>query len=485
MLTKKFNIILILLLAFFLRIYRLPELLGFWYDQGRDALVIWDFIHNGKLFLIGPMMGFTGMFRGPWYYYLLTPFYYLGNGNPLWPSIFLVSVSVYSIYILYIVGRKIGGQTTGIFAAFITSISAYIIGASRWLSNPTPMLLIGILLIWSIFAFLEKKKWALPLIAFLIGMGLNFGAATEVYYIPALLIVFYLNRKILPGFKTFILSAFTFLFTFAPQFLFELRHKGVLTGALYNFVFQEKTFTFNFIEIIKSRFSIYYDIFSSKFWTDGGSLFLPFFILFLIIIITKWKKLWSDKKFQVIFVFSVAPIIGTLFFVSNLGGFYDYYFTGYYLVFILFFSYVMTLISKSRIGKFILFSFLSIAVIKNMQSFKFNYTKSLNDPVIIAFKNQELAIDWIKSDAKTNPFNVDVYVPPVIPYAYDYLFQWKNLNREEKETSLLYTLYEADPDHPERLKAWMDRQAGIGKVLNEVKFGGITVQRRDRILFSK
>ena len=42
-------ILIILLLAFILRIYRIGELLGFHYDQGRDALIIWDLIKNHKL----------------------------------------------------------------------------------------------------------------------------------------------------------------------------------------------------------------------------------------------------------------------------------------------------------------------------------------------------------------------------------------------------------------------------------------------------
>ena len=43
-------ILIILLLAYILRIYRIGELLNFHYDQGRDALVIWDLIKNHKLF---------------------------------------------------------------------------------------------------------------------------------------------------------------------------------------------------------------------------------------------------------------------------------------------------------------------------------------------------------------------------------------------------------------------------------------------------
>ena len=51
----------------------------------------------------------------------------------------------------------------------------------------------------------------------------------------------------------------------------------------------------------------------------------------------------------------------------------------------------------------------------------------------------------------------------------------------EKQISLLYTLYEVDPPHPERLEVWLKRQATIGMVEEEAAFGGIVVQRRKRI----
>ncbi|KKS16580.1 MAG: hypothetical protein UU74_C0038G0001, partial [Candidatus Woesebacteria bacterium GW2011_GWA1_41_7] len=105
----KILLVIILGLAAFLRFFRLAELLGFWYDQGRDALVIWDFLYKGKLFLIGPTTGIEGIFRGPWYYWLITPAYFLGNGNPVWPAALLVLISIFSVYIIAKVGREIGG----------------------------------------------------------------------------------------------------------------------------------------------------------------------------------------------------------------------------------------------------------------------------------------------------------------------------------------------------------------------------------------
>lgn len=477
-----FNIIIILITSLFLRVFRLPELLGFWYDQGRDALVIWDFINNGKFFLIGPMMGNTGIFRGPWYYYLITPFYYLGGGNPIYPSLFLVLISILAIFVLYLVAKEIGGNKLAIITSLLASFSMYIIGSSRWLSNPTPTLLIGIMVVYGVLMFLKKKVWSVPLLSFLVGMGLNFGAATEIYFIPALLLIFFLNKKILPSKKVFFVSFLIFVLCFAPQILFEIRHPGVMSSAIYNFAFNEKTFTFNFLSLLFGRINTYYNIFYSKFWLNNGVLFLPFFIVFVYKLVLYWKEINKDKKTQSLMILFFAPFVGTLFFVSNLGGFYDYYFTAYYLIFILFFSHVLL-----KGGSFWLHLLLITSLFNNIPNYIKEYGVDLNDNKLIAYENQLKAIDYIYVNSGKENFNVDVYVPPVVPYAYDYLFLWQEKERDDfrlsrdKNVNRLYTLYEVDIDHPERLDKWIARQETIGKVLEEQRFGGIVVQKRERI----
>jgi 4-amino-4-deoxy-L-arabinose transferase-like glycosyltransferase len=477
----------ILALASFLRLFQIYSKLGFWYDQGRDALVIWDLIHNGKFFLIGPTTGIEGVFRGPWYYWLITPFYFLGKGNPIWPNIFLILTSIVAIYILYKIGEKIGGIRVGLMASLIASVSYYVVGASRWLSNPTPMLIISALLVWTAFKFLEKKIWALPVMTFLVGLALNFGSAMEIWYIPALVLILILKRKYLPGFKVIFMSAFAFLLTFLPQIMFEMRHRGVLTGPLIKFFVQDKSFTINFLQLLGDRMALYYNVFSSKFWINGYVLFAPFFIVFVYLLILGWKKLIKDDKFKIVFILSVAPFIGGLFFSGNQGTLYDYYFTGYYLIWFLLFSVVYMNYSQKLLMKVLLVVFIALFVVKNLLSLGADFSVPLTGPKTIAFSNQLAAIDWIYKDSAGKDFNVDEYVPPVIPYAYQYLFGWLGTQKYhrlplDKNISLLYTLYEVDPDHPERLQAWLDRQKGIGTVLKEQTFGGIVVQERQRIL---
>jgi 4-amino-4-deoxy-L-arabinose transferase-like glycosyltransferase len=483
--SKNYLLIAILSLASFLRLFRINELLGFWYDQGRDALAIWGMLHEGKMTLIGQQMGFTGIFRGGWFYWILAPFYAIGGGNPIWPTVFLVATSVVAIYLIYRLGTELGGRGTGFLAALIAATSYYIISASNWLSGTTPELLVSMLIVWTVFSFLKKKIWAIPLLGFLVGMSLQFEGAAEVYLIPAIIIILALNKKLLPKFKVFLLGFILFLAPAIPQALFELRHPGVLSGAIINLVFHEKTFTFQFWEIIKTRMPYYYQLFSSKFWINGYTLFAPFFATFVFALIFRWKEFWKNNYFRVIFIFAVAPFIGTLFFVSNKGAVYDYYFTCYYLIWILFFSFVLVSISKKIWGRLIIAAFLTVMLFQNVVAYTEHYFISVEDPNYTTFYGELKTLDWIYNDAGGKNFNVDVYVPPVIPYEFDYLFKWYGNSKYGYTPSadmlpLLYTIHEIDNFHPTFLSKWLDRQETIGKIEKSAKFGGITVERRTR-----
>lgn len=480
----------IICFALYVRIYRTDEILGFYFDQGRDAKVIWDLWHDGKFFLIGPTTGIEGIFRGPWYYWFIAPFYLIGRGDPVWPAIFLAVTSVFSIVILYIIGTLAVGRVVGLFSAFIASFSYYVVYASRWLSNPTPMFLISMVLVLSLFLITEGKKWAWILVGLMLGFSMQFGSAAEIFYFPAVFAFAIWNRKNLPGAKVAIFSGLMFFATFLPQIIFDVRHGGIILAAIKEFVlgsgdFTNKSFSGSTYSLILSRLSFYFNIFSVKiFPTDTGMIKL-FSILIFSILAFFGKELFKNKKFTLLVILFVSPLVGLLFFRGNYGNIYDYYFTGYYLIFVLIFSTVLSKIYPSFLGKIVIVFFLFIFLRDNYFVINNYLSSNINNENAIFLGNQKMAIDWVYKDANLNQFNVDAYVPPVIPHAYDYLFLWWGTTNYEQTPSkerlpLLYTLYEKDPPHPERLAAWYVRQEGIGKVEESVKFGAVTVERRRR-----
>ncbi len=490
----------ILIAAFFLRVYRIGTVLGFYFDQGRDAGVIWDLIHLHKFFLIGPTTGLPGIFRGPYYYYLIAPFYFLGKGNPIWPSIFLSFTTILAIILIYYLGTKFVSRVTGIIAAIIASFSFYIVMASRWLSNPTPMILLSMVLILCLYKIAEFKKtskqninvgWWWVLLAAVSGLSLfNFGSSGEFFYFPALFVFVIWQRPNWPNIKYFLLSVFVFVMTFAPLVLFDLKHSHIL---LNNFLstFGSNGGSFKTVTsfIFQERTKFYYDAFTNKLFDARSQREIILMAIVLVSFLASLPKTFKQNGTKILLLLLISPIIGLYFYQGNYGVLYDYYMTGYYLIFILLFSIGLGQIWKFTIaGKLFVIYFIFLFLMANVPLVLSRVSDRCNTLESICFVNQKQAIDWIYNDAakSNNKFNVDVYVPPVIPYAYDYLFEWKvNPNLVTNQVPVLYTLYEADPPHPERLNAWLARQKGIGIVLETARFGGITVERRIRITVKK
>ncbi len=482
---------LVLAAGVFIRVYRVDAIMGFYYDQGRDAQVIWDFWHKGKMFLIGPTTGIAGIFRGPWYYWLIAPFYLIGGGDPGFPAVFLSLTTVVAIIFVYIIACKISDRVTGLFAVIIASLSYYLLIASRWLSNPTPMLLISMLLIYSMFLVMEGKKWAWLLIGFLVGMAMQFGSAAEVFYFPAIFIFAIWQRRNL-GSKKIMFAAFgLIILAFVPQIVFDIIHHGILRSAIKKFLFDDKSFKLSFWEIVKIRIPFYQDVFTSKVNPSGekGKLVITAF-LFASLLLNR-KRFFANKYFKVLLLLLVSPLIGMLFFQGNEGNVYDYYFTGYYFVFVLVFAIAVADFVGGKVKFVFPILFLSVFLQQNLLLDRNYIVSGVDGPTTIALGNELQAVDWVFKDARKvdKPFNVDSYVPPVIPYSYTYLFTWQGTRRcgdslcgleLKKNVPTLYTVYETDPPHPERLNAWLARQMGIGSIENEVKFGGVTAQRRIR-----
>ena len=473
---------LILIGATFVRVYNTRNILGFYYDQGRDALVIWNFLHKGDIFLVGPTTGLQGVLLGPLFYLIITPFYFLGGGNPVWPANFLAILTVISIIVVYVFSLEFFNRYAGLITAGIVGFSYYLIVAARWLANPTPIFLTSAILLYSLAKIVKKKESAWWVVAVLmIGFSLQFEAASAVFYLPAFAIFIAWQRKKLPSRRILVASVFVFILTLAPQIIFEIKNNFVITRAILRTLFEEKSFRLSFWEVLAARLSFYWKMFFIKIWIANIRQFWAFSLGVLAIVILNFRELWANKTFRILILFGASPLIGFILFQGNEGNVFDYYFSGFYLIYILLFAIGLSYLVKSKFGMiflvlfFVLFFQMQIPAVK-----KYLVVGRSN----VSLKEQLAAIDWVYKDADGRAFNVDVYVPPIIPYAYDYLFKWQALaygyepsgDRED----LLYTLYEKDGGS-KFFREWISRQEGIGKLEEETVFRGLVVQRRNRI----
>lgn len=489
--------------GFYLRIYRIDDLLGFYYDQGRDALAVWDLWHKFDFPFIGPTTGIAGIFRGPYYYYLIAPFYLLGGGNPVFPSVFLSFTTICAVAMTYYLGYKIHSRITGLIAAVISAFSFNLVIASRWLSNPTPMLMLSMFLVFCMLKIVDSTRreaqiyW--PILSFIFGLSLfHFGSSGEAFYLPALIIFAIWQRKKLPDRKYFLISVITFFVTILPLILFDLKNNFLLSTNIRKFIFgggEGGGFGLPSWRHIGDRIEFLYDVFINKIihgrYQKENVMLFTVFVGFLYTL----NKTIKNNGVKILLLLFATGNLGIILFQGNFGNIYDYYLTGYYLIFVLLFSLGLGEIWKNHLGKIFVLYFIYFFLQNSFSFLQYKLSDGVDGPESIALKNQKQAIEWVYRDAASSAyenhhFNVDVYVPPVIPYAYDYLFKWipttprlrgAGSQQVEELVPTLYTLYEVDPGHPERLEAWLARQKGIGKVEETMRFGGITVERRVRI----
>jgi 4-amino-4-deoxy-L-arabinose transferase-like glycosyltransferase len=478
-----FCLLIILVGSAFLRLYRLDQLLGFWYDQGRDALVIWDLLHYRKFFLIGPVTGIEGIFLGPFYYYLLAPLYFLGRGSPVFVAAGLAWLTVAAIFLIYYLGSEVYNKKVGLLAAFLYGFSYEFIIFSRWLANPNPLPFFALATTVFLLKAIERKPTYLIWASLFLGLCLQLEAASAIFFLPATLVIIFWQRKKLLKPKLLLCSCGTFFITLLPQLIFNFRHQGILFQAFKKFLVVEKSFQPSVWETIKLRIPLYYNVFLGKLFPFN---YLKLFCLTLFLATgAVYRKEILSQRGKLLAIWLISPLIGFLFYKGNYGYIWDYYFTGVQPVFIILFSAgIFYLVDKRPLLKVLLGVFLISFLLFNFKSLRNYYQAGIG----ITLRAQAWVIDWIYQDAGDEDFNVDVYVPPQIYFSYSYLFRWygKGKYGREPNTKLvrnLYTLYEPDSEHPQFLDSWLKRQAGIGKIVKSESWGDITVQKRERLVY--
>lgn len=485
---NKHKVLLILLLvgAFFVRSYRTNELLRFYFDQGRDALVIHEMINTPKPVLVGPTTGLAGILRGPFFYYLLLPGYLIGQGSPVVAAIWLQLVNIVGLYFIYLSAKALFSPRAGLLAVFFVAFSNHLVSLSRWLSNPSPIFTTVPIMLYGLIQIIQKKRstfwW--PVVALMLGLNLQLEIASEIWFIPAVFLFFLFQKKYWPSVKTLVSSIGVFLLTLAPQVIFDFRHDHIIFKAIKGHFTstKEPSFVFSLPQVLE-RWQFFQDAFST--------ILIPqnYLYLTLVLLLIPFLFITSKKHKPLNYILPwlfFLPLLVLSFYQGNEGNFYSYYLIGLFPLFIILISgSIAHLFTKanSAVVAIIVLLFFAQANFVLLRNFLID---DLKGQETISLGNQLQAIDWVYSQAGEEEFNLDVYVPPIVPYAYDYLFLWYGQTKYnrlpvEELVPLLMTINEVDPPHPERLQAWQDRQSNIGEVKKQQKFAGVEVQRRIRL----
>lgn len=178
-------LIFILLVAAFLRLWRIRDYIVFLGDEGRDALVWHNMVTKGDFTFLGPTASVGGFYLGPIYYYLALPFYYFWQ-DPVGPAIFVALVGVATVWLVWCVTTKWFGALAGWWAAWGYATAALIVRYARASWNPNTLPFFSLLGMYLAATGNRRRWWKFC------AAGVCLGIAWQLHYLALILTPIYL-----------------------------------------------------------------------------------------------------------------------------------------------------------------------------------------------------------------------------------------------------------------------------------------------------
>lgn len=211
----------------FLYLYRLPQSFFIDTDYARDLYEIAK-IAKGTLTLIGPVLR-IGLFAGPYYYYLFTPSMLLSHYSSDWILYTNAGFFIVSLFIgFYLLAKKIGQSIAILVTLLVGTIPAFLTSARHPGNAYTYLGPLLVYIIWGYF-YPPINKFKILIFGIFAGILINFHPATLFVIIPLFFYQLFKNKS----YKNIFIWLSGLSLTFAPIFLFELRHNFVILKGLF------------------------------------------------------------------------------------------------------------------------------------------------------------------------------------------------------------------------------------------------------------
>lgn len=459
--NKKESLILIsiLILASFLRLYRIRSHLIFLGDEGRDALIVRRMLVEHKFTFLGPTASVGGFYLGPIYYYFMALPLWLSGFDPVGPAVMVALFGILTVFFLWLFLRNLNPRLA-LFSAFFYAIFHTPVYWSRFSWNPNPTPFFTILFIYFLsqgFNLKEKKFFFLS--------GCSLGVLFQLHYLTLCLVpILILTILILSHYKTwlknFLSTILGAILTFSPFLVFEIRHNFpnfrtiidffvTRSGAVQGFLLK------NFINafLINSHRLIQVVFLFESWKIIRIFLLTSLFLLFYKII----KGRGRERKIMVIIF--LWWFIGVLILSLYQGQVYDYYYGFLFPLPVIFLGLVGDVfLKKSFFFKSLFFLFMAWLLLINLKNQPFLGT----GPRLI---DQTKKITQMVIDLTNNkPFNFALMARGNSDHSYRYfleVFGRKPVPLEEKVTDQLIVVCEEKECKPLGYSLW--EIAGFGR----------------------
>ncbi len=405
--------VLIFLLFAILRFYNLDKRIIFDWDQEQYSYQVKNIIQNKDLTLLGPrVQSDKGFFLGPYFTYVLIPFYLV---NRLHPSALLYFIILYNLLffaVSFFVIKKMFGTVHALSFLSLWSIVYLVINYDTIPWNPI-LIPLGVVLTWMA---LFKRNYVI--------LGLVLGFFVNMHFQFIFLIIFSViflildkNRKEIIKLKNLLLFIFSFLILFIPLFLFDLRHDFLNTKLFFNFFASgDATPQRDLLSWLPVFINFAHPLIVIK------NIYLMFLFYASILIIFIFLAIKKRNFFRTFYQVTAFIWIITLVFFSFYGKRpSEYYFVFLYpFIFIALTDFFLTI--KKQYFLYLLFIFILAT------NFKANQYNLSENPRGLYYKDR--AIKLLKNSIDLNKqFNISLNTPLGANNGYKYLIDWYEIRQ--------------------------------------------------------
>lgn len=464
----------------------------FGFDQGLDMMAARSIAYEHKFTLIGSeagagFAGLPGIFHGPGYHYILAVILFFSSGNPYGSIVFLCVLSLGVLYALYRLANRVFGKHTAQIALFLSAISLPLSAQARMIWAPNFSGIIALPFLYALWRSETKRYFWFFMSAFLAASLYHFEIpmaapallAMGVYFICVLRIWDIRRWAVILGGVTA---------GFIPMILFEARHgwnvvRGVLSyGSRVTVSAHSKPFS-PIAELIGDGNALLSTMRESYVF---GIPWVTHMFPFLLIGAACWYA-YREKKPERRFITGLLLLICAhlIVYYPYRGPVYAHYFSLLYVVYPLVGAYVGSRALQGKITRWIAYALGALLLLQVFSRFPKTISYDYSDYGGIAKIQGKIdAIDSIYAHAKGEHFNLFVFTPPVIPYAYDYLLGWYAQKTYgyvpgSSMNGIVYLLIEPDPEKPWSYNGWLETVIKKGTVADRWKLpSGFIVEKR-------
>lgn len=429
---KYLPLILILVSATLLRIYKIGTNYYFSGELGKELLYIRQFAQSHTIPLIGMGTSHEWLSYGPIYYWIMLPIFNIAHGNPF--ILFWVSlvVSLAGLIVGYFVFKRIFDERITLAITFITAFSPFLILQTRLSKLHTFFFLIMPIITYLTYLLWNgKKKWIVP-------TGLLFGVLFSFHFsqIPLLgviALIFIIKRNIYK-IKDWLLFG---LGVIIPNITFLWQDKSLILWLPYRVANIANKNPIETIKLLNEYFgkSFFWD---SHLWIVGSILFFAIFIYYVI---------KNKHKFTKEFIpFYIISSISLMLLANILHGTPPIH---YFLPIVTAQTILVAIfLSKVKFWPLVVASVVVVNIFsfQNDPVFYKNFTGLVKNTDMVSYSTQNVISDFIVASSNQKPVSIKRigafdYFPENYSQNYKYLVAWKGGQVIDSSTNV-YTITE-------------------------------------------